>query len=70
MEVPNKWIPKPELRRWLYGVLVGVGLLLVTLGVIDGTIWESIDRLLTYALMIGSGGAAFVNTPTRAAVSE
>lgn len=44
-ETPNKWLPSPEARQWLYGVLVALAPVGVTYGLItveQGGMWLAV----------------------------
>lgn len=52
-ETPNRWIPRPEIRMWLYGVLVALAALGIGYGVINaeqGGLW-----LALFAAALGVG---------------
>lgn len=61
-ETPNKWIPRPEVRLWLYGVLVALAALGIGYGLItieQGGLW-----LAVFAAVLGVGPLiAARNTP-------
>lgn len=63
LEVPNKWIPSPELRMWGYRVLVAVVPLLVLLGVFTPDVASNILNIAAAVLAVGGVGLAAVNTP-------
>lgn len=33
-ETPNRWVPSPEVRRWLYGILIALAALGVGYGIL------------------------------------
>jgi hypothetical protein len=60
---PNRWIPDPAVRRWLYGVVVAMIPVLVLFGLISP---ESVQLWLNLAaavLGLGTTALATVNTP-------
>lgn len=63
LEVPNRWIPSPATRSWLYGVLIAVGGLLVALGLLQQEVWLQIVNVLGAIFVIGAGALANANTP-------
>lgn len=52
-DTPNRWIPRPEVRAWLYRILAAVGPLVVFYG------WASSEEV---ALWLGIGGT-ILGTP-------
>lgn len=63
-ETPNKWIPRPAIRAWLYGIAITVGALLVGYGVLTAEqsgLWLS----LVGAILTGSNAVAAKNLPRR-----
>lgn len=59
---PNKWIPRPELRAWLYGIGAAIGALLIGYGVVtaeQGQLWLS----LLGAIVVGGNATAGRNLP-------
>lgn len=61
--VPNRWIPSPAARRWLYGVLTAAGPLVVFYGLM--TAQEVVLWLGLGATILGTpvGALASANTP-------
>jgi hypothetical protein len=62
-QTPNRWIPDPAVRRWLYGVVVAMIPVLVLFGLISP---ESVQLWLNLAaaiLGLGTTALATVNTP-------
>lgn len=60
---PNKWIPSPAVRAWLYGIVVAAGAVAVLYGIVTQeqvSVWL---HLIEAALLIGTGGLALANTP-------
>jgi hypothetical protein len=60
---PNRWIPDPAVRRWLYGVVVAMIPVLVLFGLISP---ESVQLWLNLAaaiLGLGTTALATANTP-------
>ena len=62
-ETPNRWITSPAARRWIYGVLIAVIALLVTLGVVTPEIADGVTAIVVAVLGIGGLGLAEANTP-------
>lgn len=60
-ETPNKWIPRPELRRWLYRVLGAGGPLIVFYG------WMTAEEV---ALWVGLGGTILGTVPSAVAAAN
>lgn len=64
-ETPNRWIPSPEVRAWVYRVLAAVGPLVVFYG------WATADEVALWlglgGTILGTGPAALaaVNTPKK-----
>lgn len=62
-ETPNRWIPRPELRKYLYAVLAAVGPLVVFYGLATAeevALWLGIGATV---LGTPTGALAAVNTP-------
>lgn len=63
-ETPNKFIPSPEARQWLYGIAVAIAALLGLYGVLtieEGTGWLAVvGALLGLPQLLAAG-----NTPKR-----
>ena len=41
-QTPNRWVPSPEVRLWMYGILVALAALAVAYGVVtveQGGLW-------------------------------
>lgn len=55
-ETPNRWIPRPEIRKYVYGVLAAIGPLVILYG------GASADEV---ALWLGLG-ATILGTPAGA----
>lgn len=63
-ETPNKWIPRPAVRAWLYGIAIAVGALLVGYGALtaeQGGLWLA----LVGAILGGTNAVATKNLPRR-----
>lgn len=44
-QTPNRWVPSPEARLWLYGILVALAALAVAYGIVtveQGGLWLSL----------------------------
>lgn len=63
MEVPNKYIPSPDTRRYIYGVLMAVGAALVALNVLSQDVWVHLANIVGAVLVTGGFGLARGNTP-------
>lgn len=62
--LPNRWIPSPAARKWLYGIAVAVVALFTTLGTLSEPVARSILDIVAAVVSIGSLSLAQVNTPT------
>ncbi len=52
---PNRWVPSPEVRLWMYGVAVAVAALLIGYGILtieQGGLW-----LAVIGAILGTGNA-------------
>lgn len=60
---PNRWIPSPEIRKYIYRVLVGIGPILALYGVVTDA--EFILWLGLAETILGSpvGALALANVP-------
>ena len=50
---PNRWVPSPEVRLWMYGILVALAALLIGYGILtveQGGLW-----LALFAAVLGVG---------------
>lgn len=63
LEVPNKFIPSPRFRAWLYGVVAAVLVVLVAVGVLAPDVSNPILAVVGAVLGIGTSTLALVNTP-------
>lgn len=63
LEVPNKWIPSPELRLWFYRVAGAVVPLLIALGFLTGEIAQLVLNIVAAVLAVGTPVLAGANTP-------
>jgi len=55
-ETPNKWIPSPEVRKWIFGILAAAGPLVVFYGLAtqeEVALWLGLG-----ATIIGTPGAS------------
>lgn len=60
---PNKWIPRPELRAWLYRVLAAAGPIVVFYGLMtaeEAALWIGLGGTV---LATPAGALASVNVP-------
>ncbi len=54
-QTPNKWVPSPSARLWLYGIAVAVAALLIGYGILtveQGGLW-----LALFGAILGTGNA-------------
>lgn len=54
-QTPNKWVPSPGVRLWLYGIAVALAALLVGYGILtieQGGLW-----LALFGAILGTGNA-------------
>lgn len=68
-QTPNKWVPRPELRAWLYGIGIAAAAVLIGYGIItaeQGDLWVS----LLGAILGVSNAVAARNLPRQAASAE
>lgn len=48
-QTPNKWVPSPEVRLWMYGILVALAALAAAYGIVtveQGGLWLSLGAAL------------------------
>ena len=48
-QTPNQWVPSPEVRLWMYGILVALAALAVGYGIItveQGGLWLALGAAL------------------------
>jgi predicted cobalt transporter CbtA len=60
---PNRWVPSPAVRRWLYGIAAAVAALLIGYGVLtidQAGLWLA----LAGAVLLGAPLLAGANTPS------
>lgn len=65
-ETPNKWIPSPQLRRWIFAILASIGPVLVFYGLATSeeiALWLGIGGTI---LGTPAGSLAARNVPTKA----
>lgn len=54
-QTPNKWVPSPAVRLWLYGIAVALAALLIGYGILtveQGGLW-----LALFGAILGTGNA-------------
>lgn len=54
-QTPNKWVPSPDARLWLYGIAVALAALLIGYGILtveQGGLW-----LALFGAILGTGNA-------------
>lgn len=62
-QTPNKWVPRPEIRAWIYRVLAAVGPILVFYGIATAeevALWLALGGTI---LSTGALALASANTP-------
>lgn len=62
-KTPNRWIPSPELRLWIYGVILAVVPLLVLLGIVTEEVGGHIVLIAAAVLSVGANALALANIP-------
>lgn len=60
---PNRWIPSPEVRTWLYGIVAAVVPLLGVLGVVTPDVAGHVLTIAGAVLAVGGLTLAARNTP-------
>lgn len=60
---PNKWIPSPRVRSWIYGIVAAVVPLLGVLGVVTPDVGGHILTIAGAVLGVGALALANANTP-------
>jgi len=60
---PNRWVPSPAVRAWLYGIIAALVPLLVVLGVFSTEIGAHVLNVAAAFLAIGGLALAAKNTP-------
>lgn len=60
---PNKWIPSPRVRSWIYGIVAAVVPLLGVLGVVTPDVGGHILNIAGAVLGVGALALANANTP-------
>lgn len=63
LSIPNRYIPSPAARAWIYGVVAAVLALLVAVGVIAPDVSGHILGIASAVLGIAVSGLALSNTP-------
>jgi len=61
-ETPNRWVPSPKVRRYLYRVVLALGALALFYGYVSG---ESLPLFLALAAAMLDITLADANTPTK-----
>ncbi|MGP6170633.1 hypothetical protein ACTU6V_05430 [Microbacterium sp. A204] len=62
-ETPNRWVPSPAVRAWLYGIIAAAVPLLVLLGVFTVDVGGHVLNIAAALLAIGGLSLAARNTP-------
>jgi hypothetical protein len=62
-QTPNRWIPDPAVRKWLYGVVVALIPVLVVFGVLSPEQTQVWLNLTAAVLGLGTTALATANTP-------
>lgn len=60
---PNRWVPSPAVRAWLYGIIAALVPLLVLLGVFSTEVGAHVLNVAAAFLAIGGLALAAKNTP-------
>lgn len=60
---PNRWVPSPAVRAWLYGIIAAAVPLLVLLGVFSTEVGAHVLNIAAAFLAIGGLALAAKNTP-------
>lgn len=63
LEIPNRWIPSPALRGYLYGVALAVVPLLTGIGLFTPEVAQNVLNIVAAVLAVGGIGLAFANRP-------
>lgn len=64
-ETPNRWVPRPEVRAWIYGILAAAGPVAVVYGLVTAeqvALWLGLGGAI---LGIPAGALAAANTPKK-----
>lgn len=64
-ETPNRWIPRPEIRKYVYAVLAAIGPIVVFYGLATAeevALWLGVGATI---LGTPTGALAAANTPRR-----
>ena len=62
-ETPNRWVPSPAVRAWVYGIIAAAVPLLVLLGVFTVDVGAHVLNIAAAFLAIGGLTLAARNTP-------
>lgn len=62
-QTPNRWVPSPAVRTWLYSIIAAAVPLLVLLGVVTVDIGAHVLNIAAALLAIGGLALAAGNTP-------
>ncbi|MGP6171985.1 hypothetical protein ACTU6V_12355 [Microbacterium sp. A204] len=62
-ETPNRWVPSPAIRAWVYGIIAAAVPLLVLLGVFTVDVGTHVLNIAAALLAVGGLALAGVNTP-------
>lgn len=60
---PNRWVPSPAVRTWLYGIIAAVVPLLVVLGILTPDVGGHVLSIAAAVLATGGAVLAAKNTP-------
>jgi hypothetical protein len=62
-ETPNRWVPDPAIRKWIYGWVLAIAPILVALGTISPDHVQLWLNLAAAILGVGTTTLALGNTP-------
>jgi hypothetical protein len=60
---PNKWIPTPAVRKYIYGVIAALGAVGLLYGIVTQDQLNVWLQVVSNLLLIGGPALALVNTP-------
>lgn len=63
LTVPNRWVPSPGVRAWVYSIIAAVVPLLVVLGILTPDVGGHVLTIAAAVLATGGAVLAAKNTP-------